>query len=119
MDVTCYELDGVCYYLSHMQDRVLIKLGGAKKQPVLLKKFAYHKGLKGEPIPDVNGGRATAIVMPDGEQQPVTGKSGEPPTEVPSAPSVDISGKGTSSVNIAGRSSLKAMLPAHLRPPRE
>ena len=67
---TCYEIEGICYYITSAQNGVLEKLGGPENNSHNIKKWAFASGLKGEPIIGPDGTKATAVIMPEGEKRP-------------------------------------------------
>ena len=64
MDVTCYEIGDICYYVTHMQNEVLKKFEGEKKDK-MIKRTAFTHGKLGEPIKGPLG--QLAIVWPEGK----------------------------------------------------
>ena len=65
MDVKCYEIGDICYYVTTGQDRVLDKFEGEKKLK-FIKRTAFASGPLGEPIKGPHG--AMAIVWPEGKE---------------------------------------------------
>lgn len=64
MDIICYEIGNLCYYVTGAQDRVLQKFTGAKKEK-FIKKTCFTRGKFGEPIRNSEG--ALAIIYPEGK----------------------------------------------------
>jgi hypothetical protein len=91
MQVKCYQFDDICYYVTLMQDKVVQKFKGTKKEK-LIKRTAYHSGKLGEPIPSPDGNGVLAMVLPEGvSMSDIAPQEEEAPVEEPSVenPSVE------------------------------
>ncbi len=91
MNVKCYLVDGTCYYVTALQDLVLKKFHGKKKNR-FIKKVSYTSGKLGEPVKSPDANNYLAVIFPDGykpEVKVVEEKVEEPktPTPEPAVPS--------------------------------
>ncbi|KKN31256.1 hypothetical protein LCGC14_0825720 [marine sediment metagenome] len=65
MNVKCYLIDDTCYYVTALQDLVLKKFHGAKKNK-FIKKVSYTSGKLGEPVKSPDANNYLAVIYPEG-----------------------------------------------------
>ena len=65
MNVKCYLVDDTCYYVTALQDLVLKKFSGEKKNK-FIKKVSYTSGKLGEPVKSPDANNYLAVIFPEG-----------------------------------------------------
>ena len=85
MNVVCYEIDGLCYYVTKAQNKILLR-DRSEPDPAAIKKTAFTTGLLGEPIKSPDGLGAEAVILPEGAELE---EEGEDEVEEPKAPAVE------------------------------